>query len=144
VSAAVAYRGQCGVILIIRSLAPEPCESRPSPVMTPVSESSASPRRRLRWGNLQVSCRIQLLLDMIADDEIDNYELFRDCLSTPLVEKFAHGGKKERVRRRAGNGRRKGEVTRAKVEAAAEENEGGDAEELADFIDVSLVSYLLE
>jgi len=40
------------------------------------------------------------------DSEISNFQLFRDCLATPLIEKSAEKPKKS-GRKSRGNGRRK-------------------------------------
>jgi hypothetical protein len=63
------------------------------------------------------------------DDEISNFQLFRDCLSTPLIEKSAEKPTKK-SRRTRGKGVQK---TAIKPVAAEKAN---NAEELADFIDV--------
>jgi 5-methylcytosine-specific restriction endonuclease McrA len=60
-----------------------------------------------------------------------NFQIFRDCLSTPLIEKFSTQPAKK-TRKARGNGRRKTAINPVAVET----EETNDAEELADFIDV--------
>jgi hypothetical protein len=60
-----------------------------------------------------------------------NFQIFRDCLSTPLIEKSStQPAKKSRKTR--GNGRRKTVINTVSIEA----KEPNDAEELAEFVDV--------
>ncbi|KAL3426450.1 YisB protein [Phlyctema vagabunda] len=67
---------------------------------------------------------------MITDDEISNFELFRDCLSTPLIDQSIDGATKK-TRKRKGNGRKNA----IKPVSAPAEREENDAAELAEFID---------
>jgi hypothetical protein len=60
-----------------------------------------------------------------------NYQLFRDCLSIPLISKST-GGQQKLSRKARGNGRRRNAIK----PVIREEGETEDAEELADFIDV--------
>jgi len=74
---------------------------------------------------------------MSENDESANFHIFRDCISTPLIEKSADSPAKAR-RKSRGNGTAK---TVAKSMAAATttiSDNTDDAEELAEFIDVSL------
>lgn len=68
---------------------------------------------------------------MIEESEQTNYETFRDCLSTPLMEKSL--GEPTKMRRRKGGRGRKNAI-KAVVEVS--DGNGNDAAELADFIDV--------
>jgi hypothetical protein len=71
---------------------------------------------------------------MIAEDEVVNFEAFRDCLSTAVIEKFAKTEPKIARKRVKG---RKNEKTGAD-EAALDEDHTGDAAELSEFVDVCL------
>lgn len=66
-----------------------------------------------------------------SGDENDNYEIFRDCVSTALIKRLATPKRPER--RRAGKGRKNAIKP---VARAADEKEVDDAEDLAEFIDV--------
>jgi hypothetical protein len=68
--------------------------------------------------------------------EDSNFQIFRDCLSTPLIEKSSEQPTKK-TRKARGNGRRKS----ATKPIEAEIGEPNGAEELAEFIDVC-ISYL--
>jgi hypothetical protein len=62
-----------------------------------------------------------------------NFQVFRDCLSGPLIEKSSTElGKKHRKAR--GNSRRKAAIKPIQIEL----EERNDAEELAEFIDVCI------
>ncbi|KAF2233721.1 hypothetical protein EV356DRAFT_194390 [Viridothelium virens] len=65
-----------------------------------------------------------------GNDEDENYEVFRDCLSTPIIQKLAAPKRPER--RRAAKGR-KNAIKR--TDEPREEKEVDDAEELVEFID---------
>jgi hypothetical protein len=69
---------------------------------------------------------------MLNDGEKDNFELFRDCLATPLIERSAAEPQKTPRKRKGGNGRKTSKLVDGS--SAVERN---DAEELAEFIDVS-------
>lgn len=71
---------------------------------------------------------------MIADDEQTNYETFRDCLSTPLIEKSL--GEPRNPRKRKGGKGRKNAI-KPVVEVTIDTS--NDAAELADFLDVSSI-----
>jgi hypothetical protein len=60
-----------------------------------------------------------------------NFQIFRDCLSTPLIEKSSTQPA-NKTRKARGNGRRKTAIKPVSVET----EEPNDAEELAEFIDV--------
>jgi hypothetical protein len=69
------------------------------------------------------------------DDETSNFQLFRDCLATPLIERSSVKQKPQQKMRKAKAGRK----TVIKPLAAPEEP--NDAEELAEFIDVCSGSH---
>jgi len=69
---------------------------------------------------------------MEDDNESSNFQLFRECLSTPLIEKSSATPTKKARKARAG---RKTVIKPVSVPTAAEEP--NDAAELADFVDVS-------
>ncbi len=73
---------------------------------------------------------------MISADETANYSLFRDCLSAPLIAKFATKPSKASRKR---TGRKFGtKISQAlKLENDEDLDEGKDAEELTEFIDVT-------
>jgi hypothetical protein len=66
----------------------------------------------------------------MEDPESSNFQLFRDCISTPLIEKTTTLPSKK-ARNIRGNGRRK---TAIKPVTPVEDPD--DSEELAEFIDV--------
>ncbi|RDW78336.1 hypothetical protein BP5796_06188 [Coleophoma crateriformis] len=66
---------------------------------------------------------------MVPDEELSNYQLFRDCLSTPLIEKSVGDEPKKRKARKYG---RKTAIKPVSTQVAGEVN---DADELAEFID---------
>ncbi|KAF7541927.1 hypothetical protein G7054_g330 [Neopestalotiopsis clavispora] len=70
---------------------------------------------------------------MISDDQQRNYDLFRDCLSTVLIDKAAKPEPK--IRRRAKAKRPRGEQTNIATATTQqdEQNKLQDAEELGDF-----------
>jgi hypothetical protein len=70
-------------------------------------------------------------LEMEDESEVANFQLFRECLSTPLIEKSSITPPKKGRKARAG---RKTAIKSLSVSAAEEPN---DAAELADFVDVS-------
>lgn len=85
---------------------------------------------------------------MIPDDEQDNYELFRDALSSTLLQTIALDAPKGR---RRAKGRQKtaksrdilGERTKiSRSENAEDDSVNNDAEDLAEFIDVCSRSFL--
>ncbi|GAB7361374.1 hypothetical protein MBLNU230_g1429t1 [Neophaeotheca triangularis] len=71
---------------------------------------------------------------MIPDDENNNFDIFRDCLSTAIIEKLAPVNSKPSSRKRGGKGR-KNEIKPAAPVVSAEEQQENDAAELADFIE---------
>jgi len=74
---------------------------------------------------------------MISAEETANFELFRDCLSTPLIQKFATSPPKEKGKRKTGHGRKKSQAVKADV--SFEDDHSKDAEELSEFIDVRIL-----
>jgi hypothetical protein len=73
---------------------------------------------------------------MINAEETANFELFRDCLSTPLIDKFATKPPKPKGKRKSGHGRKKSQLPTPEI--SVENEEGKDAEELSDFTNVSM------
>lgn len=61
--------------------------------------------------------------------EDTNFQIFRDCVATPLIEKSSEPAKKKP----RANGRRK-----TAIKPVAQNEECNDAAELAEFIDVNL------
>lgn len=74
---------------------------------------------------------------MIPPEEVSNFELFRDCVSAPLIENFANDRQTPRVKRRSTNGRKKSQPVNADA-AGVEDDSGKNVEELAEFIEVSM------
>lgn len=72
---------------------------------------------------------------MISDDESSNYELFRDILATPLIEKCSSQGTPPKARQKR-KSRRKSAASATQAVNAPLSEESNDAEELAEFIDV--------
>lgn len=70
--------------------------------------------------------------------EDSNFKLLRDCFASPLIEKSAKGPS-EKSKKGRGNGRKKSTI---KTSAVAPQ-EPDDAEELAEFIDVSVTDLKL-
>ena len=66
-----------------------------------------------------------------ADEDEHNYEIFRDCLSTSIIQRLATP--KRPVRKRAVKGRKNAIKPIARP---TDEREVDDAEDLAEFIDV--------
>lgn len=66
------------------------------------------------------------------EDETSNFQLLRDCLATPLVEKAAVKEKPQKKIRKAKYGRK------TIIKPAFATEEPNDAEELAEFIDVRI------
>lgn len=74
---------------------------------------------------------------MIPEKESDNFEIFKDCLSTTIIQKLAPSGKRSKTKRFKG---RKNEI-----KPVMREDEGNDAAELGEFIEVRLfVSFIDE
>lgn len=69
--------------------------------------------------------------------EIFNFQLFRECLSTPLIEKSSLTPEKK-SRKSRGNSRRKTAIKPVTIE------EPNDAEELAEFIDVHILPFYMD
>jgi len=65
-----------------------------------------------------------------------NFQVFRECLSTPLIEKSSEQPAKK-TRKARGNNRRKTAI-KPVIHKAVEAN---DAEDLAEFIDVCQTSF---
>jgi hypothetical protein len=70
--------------------------------------------------------------------EDSNFSLFRDCLSTPLIEKSSS---KPRDKRKRGKSQRGGRKNAIKPVIGVEEKVVDDASELAEFVDVSLITF---
>lgn len=68
---------------------------------------------------------------MTEDNEKQNYITFRDCLSTVVIEKLAVQPRRSKAKRTKG---RKNEIKPVAMSAGNED--GNDAEELADFSEV--------
>lgn len=75
---------------------------------------------------------------MVPENEIANFETFRDCLSTAIIEKLAPVTPKA-SRKRGGKGR-KNEI-KPIDRVSAEESQENDAAELADFVEVSSIRH---
>lgn len=73
-----------------------------------------------------------------GDLEASNFELFRDCLSTPLIEKSL-GEPQKKTKKRKSDKPNIGAIT--SVNNSAERND--DAAELGEFVDVSDMLELL-
>lgn len=79
---------------------------------------------------------------MVPDNEQENYELFRDALSSTILQSVAFDTPKERRRAkgRQGNHKRSDDLAaKAKTSSSEEVNYSlatNDAEDLAEFIDV--------
>ena len=71
---------------------------------------------------------------MIPEDEVTNYEIFRDCVSELVISKLSRGADKHK-RKRAVKGR-KNEIK--PVVRPVQEVEQTDAEELGEFIEVCI------
>jgi hypothetical protein len=66
----------------------------------------------------------------MEDVESANFQLFRDCLSTPLIEKSTEQpSKTKKIRNKSGR-------KTAMKPVAVHKTENNDADELAEFIDV--------
>ena len=70
---------------------------------------------------------------MIAEAEVDNFENFKDCLSTTVIQKLAPSSGKP-IKKIKG---RKNEIKPVARVIAGDGDDGNDAAELADFIEVS-------
>jgi hypothetical protein len=73
-------------------------------------------------------------LSIMEEIESPNFQLFRDCLSTPLIEKTSEAPSKSK------KARNKSEHKTAVKPVAIEKTETSDADELAEFIDVCFSS----
>lgn len=71
---------------------------------------------------------------MIASDEVSNFELFRDCLSTVVIERLAPANTKPKKRVKG----RKNEI---KPVVRAEQNGETDAAELSEFTEVRNITF---
>jgi hypothetical protein len=72
---------------------------------------------------------------MIASDDVSNFELFRDCLSTVVIERLAPANTKPKKRVKKG---RKNEI---KPVVRAEQNGETDAAELSEFTEVRNITF---
>lgn len=72
---------------------------------------------------------------MIPQEESTNFDIFRDCLSTTIIQKLSpenrNGGNKKKKKVKG----RKNEI-KPVVRSTAEEDEANDAAELGDFVEV--------
>jgi hypothetical protein len=73
---------------------------------------------------------------MIEVEETANFELFRDCLFAPLIEKFAAEPPRSKRKR---HGRKKSQGLTADISIDA--NSSNDAEELSEFINVRMSNH---
>lgn len=74
---------------------------------------------------------------MSSDERQKNRDLFRDCLSGPLVQRFAlHEAKS--LRKRKSKGRKK-DIKLVKDEVKSSETLQNQVEELGEFIDVRII-----
>ena len=71
---------------------------------------------------------------MISVEDSANFELFRDCLSTPLIQKFATEPLRSKGKHKSGHGRKKSQAPGADINI--DNDSSKDAEELSEFIDV--------
>lgn len=65
---------------------------------------------------------------MIPESETGNFEIFKDCLSTTIIQRLAPSGKRSKSKRVKG---RKNEI-----KPVVKDDEGNDAAELGEFIEV--------
>lgn len=73
-----------------------------------------------------------VLPSMIPEDEVSNFETFKDCLSTSVISRLApDSGKKRAIKGR------KNEI-KPVAKVAPSENGESDAAELAEFIEVGI------
>lgn len=71
---------------------------------------------------------------MIPENEVSNFEVFKDCLSTSVISRLApDSGKKKRTIKG-----RKNEIKPVKRDATAE-NDENDAADLSEFIEVGWI-----
>lgn len=77
---------------------------------------------------------------MIEAGETANFELFRDCLSTTLIDKFATEPPKSKRKRKVGRVRKKSGAS-SPTDIAVENDGSNDAEELSEFINVNMLNY---
>jgi hypothetical protein len=73
---------------------------------------------------------------MISSDEVSNFELFRDCLSTVVIERLAPATTKPRKRVKG----RKNEI-KPVVRATNEQDGEANAAELSEFTEVRKISH---
>lgn len=81
---------------------------------------------------------------MITTSETPNFELFRDCLSPSLIQKFASSSPTRKAKRKGDrrDGRKKSR-TLTRENGIEDDGNGGDAEELSEFVDVNVPDSLL-
>ncbi|KAF2685694.1 hypothetical protein K458DRAFT_486537 [Lentithecium fluviatile CBS 122367] len=86
------------------------------------------------------------MAERIPEEEQSNYEIFRDCLSEPMLRALvapAEKAKKKKKARKARSSVGKKEEIEAKVDEPNEKGEGSAAEDLGEFIDyLSSVIFL--
>jgi hypothetical protein len=73
---------------------------------------------------------------MISSDEVSNFELFRDCLSTVVIERLAPATTKQRKRVKG----RKNEI-KPVVQTTNEQDGETNAAELSEFTEVRKISH---
>jgi hypothetical protein len=73
---------------------------------------------------------------MISSDEVSNFELFRDCLSTVVIERLAPATNKQRKRVKG----RKNEI-KPVVQTTNEQDGEANAAELSEFTEVRKISH---
>lgn len=74
---------------------------------------------------------------MLDVTEVANFEIFRDCLSTPLIQKCTAEPPKSQRKRLGASGRKNTQVKKPENSSTSLFDVGSnDAEELAEFIDV--------
>ena len=78
---------------------------------------------------------------MLANDKTDNLVVFRDCLGTALIEKFAPTNEKM-PKKRAGKGRQN-EIKPISKVGPGQDDQSNNTAELSDFIEVVLQRPIL-
>jgi hypothetical protein len=67
---------------------------------------------------------------IVSAEEAANFDIFRDCLSALLIQKFAIDPAGPKAKHRSGHGRKKSQVM------SVDDNTSKDSEELSEFLDV--------
>lgn len=76
---------------------------------------------------------------MIAEAEVDNFENFKDCLSTTVIQKLASNSGRPTKKIKG----RKNEIKPVASVIASNGDDDNNAAELADFIEVSHIAHRL-